>query len=174
MSVRRSLLTGKKDVKYYKSIHDLPSHNWFQISKSNDLIWLLHDQDDLAYTDDTILEPLWDKIFSEFIDTFGIPDKMREILETKRDIQCWKWDIIINNDKSFQTFIDVAEQRLTLLFKQEEEDTAGQLKAYMAKFIGSWPDDKKMSVYDYYSCIKAMEKANKPARASMENDNGGE
>jgi hypothetical protein len=52
------------------------------------------------------LESTWNNIFFEFLDAFGIPDNMREILELKRDIATLKLEMFIDNDPAIQTFIE--------------------------------------------------------------------
>jgi len=156
MGALRSIFSLTKKIETYQGIEDLPIYNWWKINETNELSWLLLNQELSYYADDKLLKPLWEKIFDEFIDTFGMPEKMRSILELKRDIQVLEWDIILTGDKSLQTFIDIKNFELQELLKEEKAQTNGQAKIYIEKYMGFRLDEKTLSVKDYYGYVNAL------------------
>lgn len=146
-------------LKYYDSIDDLPINNWIKINETNDLKWLLiNNKKEINKKEINILRNIWDKIFEQFIDYFGIPDKMLKVLELKREIFSLNCDLISYSDRSIQTFIDIAQYQLNELQKENSKINFNEIKVYVEKYMGFQINEKKMSVKDYYTYINVINK----------------
>lgn len=170
-----NILRNKKTVKTYTSIDDLPIYNWFKISETNDLNWLLLDKEDAKYTDDELLTPFWENIRAQFFDTFGIPEKMRKVMELRLDNRLLSMEMTQNGDMSLETFVDINKHKITQLLKDEEKQTSEMVTAYIEKFLRFPLNEKVVSVKKYYTYVKMLENSQKPiARAIISEDDGGE
>lgn len=160
MSKIIDLFTKKLDC--YQSIDELPIYNWFLIHKTNDLTWLLKKKSNINLKQVKTLEVLWEKIYFEFLDTFGIPDTMRHILEIKRDIMVLKIRMLAENDRSLETFIEIKELELNQLNENNQKDTTGKVKGYVEKFMGFRLNEKEITVKDFYGYIEIIKESAKP------------
>lgn len=150
----KSLFPSK--VQYYKGIDDMPIRNWFKINETNDLKWVSKDQSINVSKHVNKLFEAWNKIFDEFIDMFGLPEKMKEILELKREIFVLEAQKNIENNGTLQLFIDIETDKLKELLNTEKEKSTGQARVYVEKFLGFKLNEKETSVKDFYQYIQAM------------------
>lgn len=151
-------LFQKKIVKTYSSIDDLPIFNWFRISDTNNLQWLLIDTKELKNIKPEVLQHLWKKIFDEFIDTFGVPEKMRLVWELKRDIFVLESELYLTGDRTILTFIDVKNIELNELLADEKAESNKQtnlVKVYIEKFLGFQLNEKETTVKEFYTYAEA-------------------
>lgn len=160
-----------RTIKFHKSIDNLPIYSWFKIHETNDLTWLLIDKPEKVILSKKELNSLfaaWNIIFNEYIDTFGIPEKMKQILELKRDIQILKWELLLEKDRYYETFIDLKELQLKDLIKNEYTEKVNDVKVYIEKFIGFRIDEKIISVKEYYTYAEALKKENESKLGTAE------
>jgi hypothetical protein len=152
----------KKKLNFYSTIDDLPVYNWFQIQKTNDLVWLLKESKTLSDDNKIQLEAIWREIYFEFLDTFGIPEQMKEILSLKRDIAVLNARMYIDSDSSLLTFIEIKEYQLAKLTASNEVNSVGNVRVYVEKFMGFKLNEKEISVKEFYQYIDVINKdANK-------------
>ena len=139
----------------YNNLNELPQWNWIQATEK-------HDYRALARIDlfsDSIYLLHLDKLNSEFIDTFGISDNYKRYLNLLIELECLKIDYFIDEERSILTFIKLKEieiEKLQSEFKTAESKI--DVNVYVTKFMQTYIDRKKVSVIEYYSMIKAMEK----------------
>jgi len=146
----------KKKLNFYLSIDDLPIYNWFQIQKTNDLVWLLKEHKTLSDENKIQLEAIWREIYFEFLDVFGIPEQMKQILSLKRDIAVLNARMFIDTDPSLLTFIEIKEFDLAKLTNQSESKQTGSVKVYVEKFMGFKLNEKEISVKEFYQYLEAL------------------
>lgn len=163
----------KIEIDCYKSIDEMPVYNWFKINESNNVKWLLKQDRELTEMEVNELLDQWQTVFFEWIDTFGIPDKMRQVLELKRDIWVLEKEMYLEKDPSKQTFIDIKKYELEQLLKAEEKEhheTANVIKAHIEKFMGFRVPEKETSVKEFYSYLELVKRANQSTQVESTND----
>ena len=142
--------------KYYCSIEDLPVYNWWKLHEKNDfkqLLRALNDKLDNRVTD--VVKSLQ----NEFIETFGIDANYAAYLRKQIQIELLKIKIIKTKDRSIENVIDILEIELNELTNREEDKGLNTATIAVEKFMGFKLETKKISTFEYYSYIKAIEKA---------------
>lgn len=147
----------KIKLEYYKSIDELPIKNWFKIQRTNDLSHLLKTFQAVNESQRNELELAFDCIWKEYIDTFGVSESMRQVLELRRDIMVDKCDMFIKNDRSKLTFIRIKEAELQKIISQQQVEKYDTTRAYIEKYMGFRIDDERTTTKEYYSYLKLME-----------------
>ena len=153
----RKLFTKK--VKAYTSIEDLPAFNWFKIMETSDLSWLLLNRKDLKHIDESALKDVWDAIFYEFAEAFGISEKAKETYIIQAKILSLYIQLALTKDKSLKTFIKIKELELAELQKQtvgENNSKINSVKVYVERFMGRFIDLKTITVKEFYEYVDAM------------------
>lgn len=140
----------------YRSIDDLPVKNWFKIQETDDISYLLKTNEVLNEEQKKELNLVFEDIYREFINLFGISDDLYTILSLRREIAVLKLDLYLNSDPSIQTFIDIAEQQLQSVLAKHEKTTVHQLKASVEKYMGFRIDDKTVTVKEFYAYIELI------------------
>lgn len=150
----------RKDLNYYRGIDELPIYNWFKINQTNDLTYLLKEKHEVNKRQLPVLERAFDKIYREYIDTFGVPEQLREILILKRDIRVLEIDIVLTGDFSLQTFIDIKRRELEQLLQKpkEEKVSINDVKAYVEKYMGFRINERECTVKDYYTYVEVLKR----------------
>ncbi len=150
-------LFKKNKIEYFTSIDNLPIDNWFALQKSNDVVFLLKRSKVINDLERKELTKAFDLIWREFIDTFGVSDIMRSIMELRRDILVETCDMYLNNDRSRLTFINLKKRELENIFKDQGEKQYDNTKGYVEKYLGFRLNGKEVTVREYYGYIKMME-----------------
>lgn len=149
-------------MNYYKSLDELPIYNWRMISEKNDISFLLRKKKNINEKEKEFLKNEFEKIYDSFIDTFGISDSYRKHLYLTRDITVLKARLVLEEDLSLLTEIEIAELELRELSSSGEnsKSTFNEVKAYVEKYMGFRINQYETSVSDYYSYISLMKKDN--------------
>lgn len=155
----RNLFENKID--YYQSIDELPIYNWHKINQTNELEWLLRKKVLISDHQKKILSNILDRMLSEFIDTFGIPEKMREILDLKSEIFILRCQMALENNKFLQNFIDIAEWKLKQIIADDQTQSTTQVKVYVEKYLGFRLNERETTVKEFYEYIEAIKNQNK-------------
>jgi len=145
-----------KELKCYTSISDLPIYNWFKIHETNDLKYILIEEQKVGFMRQEELSVVFSKIYDEFLDTFGISDDLKRISELRRDIRVLEIDMYLYNDMSKETFIDIKKAELDSIVYGKSKAKLNDVKGYVEKYMGFKLDDKITAVKDYYSYIEMM------------------
>lgn len=145
-----------KKAELYDSIETMPIYNWFKINETNDLRWVLKDFNAQIGINAKALLNAWNKIFDEFIEVFGIPDKLREIMEMKRDIMILESQVALKGDRTRLPFIEIKRDALEKLLKSEKKGVINQAKIYVEKFMGFRLNEKETSVKEFYGYVNAL------------------
>ena len=145
-----------KALSFYKSIDELPIGRWFKADDKNDLGYLLKRYRSTKPHEKQLLGIVWDNMLSEFIDEFGIGEKMQKITDIRREIQILK--IQEQEDKeSRKTQIRILE--LDLLERTKDtvkRQSNASTMADVIKFMGVFIDENTTSVKLYFSFIRKM------------------
>lgn len=134
----------------------MPIWNWWKIHETKDFKYLIHNKKKV-----TKHAPLiFDKLYSDFIRTFGVSDNYKEYLDKLKEIEIAKIDMVVENDRSMETFIEVMEVELEDIKAVTSGGTYMETAIAVEKNMGFKINTKEISVFEYYSYIKSLEKAN--------------
>lgn len=156
-------------IECYNSIDELPIYNWFKVNETNDYGWLLKKKLRLNDKQRLLLSEAWDKILSEFIDTFGIPEKMKDVLELKREIFVLKCQMTLGGDLLIKNFINIAEFKLKQILKEDKAQSTGSAKVYVEKYLGFKLNERETTVKEFYEYIEALKQQAKQNINGREN-----
>lgn len=145
--------------KVYRSIDDLPIYNWFKIQETNDMRYLLKVTTNEADKFTFELAEIWEKIYSEFIDTFGINDTFRQMLMLRKEICVLRMKVAMKDENAYLvTFAEIKEKELKQMIEKLNEKEMSSAKVYVEKYLGFKIDQRVTTVREYYEYIKAIEK----------------
>ena len=142
--------------KYYLTIEELPVYNWWKLHEKNDFKQVLKSQKDEI--DERVVKLVKD-LQNEFIATFGIDENYAAYLRKQIQIELLKIRVIKTKDRSLETQIDILEIELEELTNREQDKGLNSTTIAVEKWMGFKLDTKKISTFEYYSYIKAIEKA---------------
>lgn len=140
--------------RYYQSIEDLPVWNWWKIHETKDLKYILKVDKKLTKHSNDI----FDSIYSEFIRTFGVSENYKQYLEKLVEIEIAEIDMLLNDDRALETFIDIMKIELDELKGAGGNSTYMDAAIAVEKNMGFKLNSKETSVFEFYSYIKALEK----------------
>lgn len=146
----------KNKLEYYKSLDEMPIANWFKIQQTNDLKYMLVKTRKVSTKEVSELENGLKKLSNEYIDTFGISDEYRQILELSRDIEVLKIDFILTQDRSLLTMIEIKKDQLKAISKSNNKSDLNKLKMHVNKFMGYSVDMNKTSVKEFYTYLEGL------------------
>ena len=142
----------------------MPIFNWWQVNSAGDLSFVLVERPKKKLNKKQLiaLDKYWKIIFDNYISVFGFSEDFIRQLEKKKQIAMLKLQMIISDDLSIQTDIDLAYIELLQLIDQ----TSGQSDFYetktsMERNLGFILDPKKITVREFYSYIKNLKKYSK-------------
>lgn len=143
-------------LEYYKSLDEMPVYNWFKIQQTNDLKYMLVKTRKVSTKEIEELEKGLKKLSSEYIDTFGISDEYRQILELSRDIEVLKIDFILTQDRSLLTMIEIKKDQLKAISQNKNKSDVHKLKMHADKYMGFSINTKETSVKEFYTIIESL------------------
>lgn len=146
----------KNKLEYYKSLDEMPIANWFKIQQTNDLKYMLVKTRKVSTKEVSELEKGLKTLSNEYIDTFGISDEYRKILELSRDIEVLKIDFILTQDRSLLTMIEIKKDQLKAISKNKNKSDVHKLKMYADKYMGFSINTKEVSVKEFYTIIESL------------------
>ncbi len=148
-----------KSLQVYSSIEDLPTWNWLQIFKTDDLSHLLLKKIRVSKKSLPELVKAWSILWDEYISHFGFGEEFISIHEKRKEIAQLKLQRIITGDRYWNTFINVAESELQLLKKEMPKGgDFWQMKSAMDKKVGFRIDIKEMPVIEFYTLLNSLKK----------------
>jgi len=154
---KQSKKSGEElQLKTYKSIRDLPQIVWNKIHLSGDYSLLIKEDSNKKELDSEYLFELWNLIYSEYIDEFGLSERFLSIINKKKEIAELQCDFLLSGDKKIRNFVDIARSELESLTSDVyESDFEGNV-IYIEKEIGRKIDNRVISVYDYNNYLRHM------------------
>ena len=141
----------------FVSIHDTPIKVWFDIHETGDCRLLLKEMCEVSSEEMSDLWMVWEKIYNEYIDKFGLSEEFLEDLNNQIEVANYKAEFIISGDRYYKTMIRVAEDRI----KMTKEDNSKPMDlevilAKVSKYYGFKLSSKEISIVEYYSYLKAI------------------
>jgi hypothetical protein len=145
-------------MKLYESIEDFPVYNWFKCIETKDYSCCLMNVKQYKPTLLVKCEEQFNKLYLEFIDTFGISKDLREIIELQKQILALKIELKLGK-RTAQTFLTIKE--LELDEKMETEKPKTNLhKVAIEKYLGFRLNLKEVTVKEYYNYLEAIKTDN--------------
>lgn len=144
-----------KQLDAFRSIDDLPIKKWFAVQKTGDVSFILKEQEEIDTAQQVELWSVWETMFNEYMERFGLSEEYKEDLQNKIDLANLKADFIISGDRYFRTMIKVQEE----IIKANEDDSGKEfeleiLLAKMSKFYGFKLTSRELTVAEYYSYLE--------------------
>lgn len=150
----------------YKGIDDLPIYNWWQYQSTNNPAWLLVSKREIKPIETILLHGFWQDMQEAYVKMFGFGERFEEIQEKKKEIASLITELILNDNNTLYTFIEIAEGELKELQKETKgEHNFFETKAAVDKILGFQMNIHTTSVAEFYSHIKLLEKQT-PARVN--------
>ena len=147
-------LQRRLDRDVYPDLNTLPIANWWKINSTDNYAYLLRVNRDVSEREYTILEGKYDDLMEDYIVRYGMNDQLNDVLEKQREIALMRIDLILKNDPSLQTLIEVAEIELNELVKSQEGMSYQTLKAIIDKVMGFQINENTTSVVQFQSYIE--------------------
>ena len=102
---------------------------------------------------------IFDNLYSEFISIFGVSKSYKEYLEKLVEIETAEIDRVLLKDETMQTFIEIMQIELEELKARTMGGSYIDGAIAIEKFMGFKLNQKEVSVFEYYSYIKNLEKS---------------
>ncbi len=145
-----------KKLECFNSLEEMPVWNWFQIQKTNDLKYMLVKTRKVSEREVLQLQQALKKISNEYIDTFGISDEYRRILELNRDIKVLEIDFILTKDRSKLTMIELKKAELKATVNGGSKMSIEKIKMQVDKYMHYNVDLKTVSVKQFYTYLEGI------------------
>ena len=134
----------------YDSIHSISIHLFDKIDKSGDFKLLI--KPGKRYKGD--LEKVWEKIYDEYLNEFGISNKYKDYINLKIAQAELITDHRVNGNKVSKTLAKVKEQEAKTLMESVGESSLSDMAAKLSKNMGFMVDPHTVSVYMFISYLK--------------------
>jgi len=135
----------------------MPIYNWWQIHKTGKMDYLLRKLRKLKGWQAAGLQPQWNRLLDQHIMHFGLTETFQDIISKRKEIAIMKCDRWIEDDRSINTLIAVAEQELEKMLEKNSGDlleTKSQLESIRKHQI----DMKHTTVTEFYTYINEANK----------------
>lgn len=167
------------ELKFFDSIDNLPVKRWFKIQETNDVAYivipvfdkrgrLITKKINYSTAQKNILLIAFSKITRQYLDTFGISDSYRRILELRRDIEVNKNKLFFG-DSSAQTMIDIYEFQLAEELKETENKSTEMATVYVEKHFKFSLDTDVVTVKKFYTYIDLIRREQTAQRHERQN-----
>jgi len=142
----------------YKSLDELPIHNWIEFNKTGDKELLVKQQGDEWGEDaDTIIYNLLDRFFKSYAKNADFLER----LDLMRDLTVLLCENIQQPDGATEIYIKDAQAKLDTYEKTVEHNFYKEVAA-VSKFMGGmYIDTRKVTVTEYYGYIELMKEHSK-------------
>ena len=139
-------------MKLYNSIEEMPVYNWFKCIDLKDYSYCAIDK---INVDLEKCKEAFSNLYNEFLDTFGINESLKQVIELQNEITILKIDKVLTENNSMQTFIELKQIELDELINVKSEKTK-TYKVEIEKFLGFRLNEKEVTVKEYYEYLEAI------------------
>lgn len=147
---------SKKELELdcYNSIDELPIKIWFDIHKTVNFKKLLKSGECKNEKTYIKLFELWQKLYNEFIERFGLSDEFLSDLQIEIKIANLQADLIITKQKHLNTLIKIEQEKMRINnFEISEPADIESILAKMSKFYGFKLSSRELTTAEYYSYL---------------------
>lgn len=156
-------------ISYYHDIYHLPMLYWDLLNKTGDLTYLLKDRengkfpkrakakDDKSEGENRLeAEVIYNRIYKQYIDVFGLGKKQEEWIELKKQEANFVTKSYEKGGKHFINFARLKELEAKELLESMEGGNLNKTNAMLSKYYGTIIKPAEVSVYDYIGLINEM------------------
>lgn len=139
----------------YNSIEELPIWNWFKVFETNELKHIIKGE---GVVEDSILKENWNKLFSEYIDIFGLDDNLVSHIKHEKKLVLLQLEYAIKKRPSDLFKIELA---LTNVKEKQSEKVKSDFMQVIAQVENALErniNERKISVRKFYTYLKQLEK----------------
>lgn len=144
----------------YVSIDDLPIYYWWEVHETGDVTLLLKDSK-FPITEKLVnyCSDLWDDLRQQHLDYVGVSQEYSRYLKLIADVALAKLQHAISGDNWDLFKLELKQGELDEIKDSPKEDNS-ETKALIEKhwLNGQRLDPKKITVKEYYSYIKSLQK----------------
>ena len=147
---------SKKELELdcYNSIDELPIKIWFDIHKTVNFKKLLKSGECKIEKTYIKLFELWQKLYNEFIERFGLSDEFLSDLQIEIKIANLQADLIITKQKHLNTLIKIEQEKMRINnFEISEPADIESILAKMSKYYGFKLSSRELTTAEYYSYL---------------------
>ncbi|NQY28799.1 MAG: hypothetical protein HRT69_04925 [Flavobacteriaceae bacterium] len=147
---------SKKELELdcYNSIDELPIKIWFDIHKTVNFKKLLKSGECKNEKTYIKLFELWQKLYNEFIERFGLSDEFLSDLQIEIKIANLQADLIITKQKHLNTLIKIEQEKMRINnFEISEPADIESILAKMSKYYGFKLSSRELTTAEYYSYL---------------------
>jgi hypothetical protein len=150
--------TLKPQRKYYK-LDDIILYNWLQCTEGK------YNFARIGATDEDVIDEedmkAFEKIYSDYIDKYGINDLYKQYLNLAKKRAIAQLDYVATKKKFAFNIIRVMDAKIEDIKKQMNKGISTEsVLVHLSKFMGFRQDPKKMTFVEYLSLVKEYERTN--------------
>ena len=149
----------EKNYKIYRNIDTLPVWYWDKIQQTGDVRWLVQIDDIEQIKETKQLYEIYDKIYTEYYDYFGISSDLKEYLNAQRSITLMELDIAVNNTKSKLSLLERKKIEFSTLYGNAGNDI-DKLAVSISRYFKVDVDLMKISTKRFYNFLNTLIKEN--------------
>lgn len=147
---------SKKELELdcYNSIDELPIKIWFDIHKTVNFKKLLKSGECKNEKTYIKLFELWQKLYNEFIERFGLSDEFLSDLQIEIKIANLQADLIITKQQHLKTLINIEQEKIRINSLDIKPPADLEIiLAKMSKHYGFKLSSRELTTAEYYSYI---------------------
>ena len=138
----------------FTTIDDLPIKIWFDIHKEGNYSKLMRSEIPLTNKALIQLSNIWDNLYNEFIERFGLSDEFMADLRDEIKLANLQADYIITGDKYLSTLIKIEKEKKRLLdLEVTPPMELDIILAKVSKYYGFKLTSRDLTVTEYYAYI---------------------
>lgn len=151
-------LQPEKLAKVYSSIDDLPQWNWEQVHKTGNFAYIkqLKNYRKIEVDKSPTLEQLWEDIYNEYLEEFGLSKQYLDLLERKKKLARLKNEFILTDDRSLLNFIKIEQMELDAAFSKGEGMSFESVVIGIEKIQKINIKTKEITVYEYNNYLRTL------------------
>lgn len=142
--------------KYYENIDEIPIYNWFKISETNDLSFMVKDKKG-KFDRSTALKK-YEQLYDQYINEFGFGESFEKNLMLRSNIVSLKIEKAVTGNNFLNNFIRQAEIDLKDSMTMANRVSITETKVHVEKYVGFRLNEREVSVRDFYTYLKVMSK----------------
>ena len=141
---------------YYKDIDELPMWNWNKVHDTGNYVYLYKESDYKKEVKEEWAVKVWDEIYDQYLDYFGIGEKYIEYMRKRITIGKLIADQIVTENRTLNTHIRARKRELEDFKKENMKGDFTQTHAAVVKHMGQRVNLKETTVKEFYSYVKLM------------------
>lgn len=148
------------EISYYDNIDEMPLYNWRKCQEKEEYNYCRITPKEGGDEESTELEDLkaWDKIYDSYIKEFGLGKDFERIMELRREIAELQCDFIIKDERYILNRIKRIQRELMDFLERPVDSDTDTILTHLRKWMGTWLDEKVMTVKDFYKMLREYEK----------------